>query len=208
MSGTPRLDSPFLYPALPSAPRTAQTCTRVQNGSQPTYGWYRRSVPSMQLPQTDTTDGIADTSQPWQPKPANHDFFTQPTQVSPERPRPKSDCPDRRQPARDNLAYPSHNSRFDTLPSWNVRHLAAPRSVGPTLSTKNNSARQFNRPVNFTNVSTTRPFTVACDESKAAKLFSTFARSGHSARCSQRYTEDKSTTVYQEACQSVSRRHL
>ena len=62
----------------------------------------------MHLPQTNTTDGVAETSQPWQPKPARHDFFTQPTQVSPERPRPKSDCPDRRQPARDNLAYPSH----------------------------------------------------------------------------------------------------
>ena len=30
----------------------------------------------------------------------------------------------------------------------------------------------------------------------------------HSARCSQRHTEDKSTTAYQEACQSVSRRRL
>ena len=30
----------------------------------------------------------------------------------------------------------------------------------------------------------------------------------HSARCSLRHTEDKSTTVYQEACQSVSRRRL
>ena len=30
----------------------------------------------------------------------------------------------------------------------------------------------------------------------------------HSARCSQRHTEDKSTTTYQEACQSVSRRRL
>ena len=30
----------------------------------------------------------------------------------------------------------------------------------------------------------------------------------HSAICSQRHTEDKSTTVYQEACQSVSRRRL
>ena len=70
--------------------------------------WCRPSVPSEQLSHSDPSDGIAEASQPWQPDLAWHDCFTQPTQVSPERPRPKSDCPDRRQPARDNLAHPSH----------------------------------------------------------------------------------------------------
>ena len=104
-------------------------------------------------------------------------------------------CPDRRQPARDNLAHPTHgiaeashdpdsNPRVSRMVSqkrpkgsvnprvhvpWcrrsvprsteatsvppGVRHLAAPRSVGPRCRPRKNSAHQYCRPVNFAKVS-------------------------------------------------------
>ena len=49
--------------------------------------WCRRSVPSVQLPQSDPTDGIAEASQPWQPNPAGHDCSTHPSHGIAEAPR-------------------------------------------------------------------------------------------------------------------------
>ena len=175
--------------------------------SVPTVQQPHQSVAANRPPSTPTqTDGIAVASRPsaTKPEPARENHAHPPhgiaeasrakpsqptcaclqphpqTMVSPERPEvdrshlsPTLEC-----------AAPRRSSQWDHQqhlgPSWSVRHLAAPHSVGPAVSVRSNSAHQCVAPATSID-SATKPFTEACGVTKAAKLFSAFARSAFSA---------------------------